>query len=78
MVNDKSLFTIDIAAPPKPKTSIDDATIIFFDSSKFTWFFIKTFNPFTAINPYSNKDTPPNTALGIVDIIAVIFPRKAL
>ena len=51
IVTDKSPDTIDIAAPPNPKTSIVDATTIFFGFPKSIWFSIKTFKPFTDINP---------------------------
>ena len=30
------------------------------------------------MNPYSNSDTPPNTALGIVATIAVNLPKKPI
>ena len=76
IVIDKSPDTIDIAAPPNPKTSIVDATTIFLDFPKSILFSIKTFNPFIAIKPYSSKETPPNTGSGIVEIIAVNLPRK--
>ena len=52
--------------------------MIFLESSKSTWFLINTFKPFTAINPYSNNDTPPNTALGIVDTRAVNLPKNPI
>ena len=64
-------FAIDIAAPPKPNTNIEDAIITFFTFSKSTLFCINTFKPLTDINPYNNIDTPPSTADGIDDIIAV-------
>ena len=76
IVTAKSPLTIDIVAPPNPKTSIADATITFFVLLKSTWFCIKTFNPLTDINPYRSKDTPPKTAVGIVDISAVNLVKK--
>ena len=43
--------TIDIAAPPSPRTSIVDAIIIFLFFPKSILFSIKTFRPFTAMKP---------------------------
>ena len=74
--NEKFFVAIDIAAPPKPNTNIEEATITFFIFSKSTLFCINTFKPLTDINPYNSIDTPPSTADGIDDIIAVSSPKN--
>ena len=67
---------MEIAAPPNPSTNIVDATTIFLDFPKSILFSINTFKPFTEINPYNSKDTPPKTASGMVDTNAVNFPKN--
>ena len=76
IVSERSPWTIETAAPPSPKTSIVDATTMFLFTPKLIWFSINTLRPLTAINPYSSNDTPPSTGLGIVETIAVNFPKK--
>ena len=56
IVTDKSPLIIEIAAPPNPKTNIDEATTTFLDTSKSTLFLINTFKPLTAMKPYNNND----------------------
>lgn len=63
--SDKSPYTTDKVAPPKPKTSMVAATTTFLVLLKSTWLWINIFKPFTQIKPYYNTDIPPKTGCGI-------------
>ena len=76
LIPDIPTVAIFITAPPSPSTSILEAIIIFLDFEKSILFSIKTLRPFTAINPYKSKATPPSTAFGIVETKAVNLPKN--
>lgn len=75
-VPDKMTGPIAKTAPPRPITNITLAIIKLRALEKSNCSSIITFKPLLAITPYNNREIPPITASGIVDSIAVNFPKK--